>query len=318
MPEPETEEKIRYESYEKYRNVILLAILGWTPILWKHVRESHWLIAGFFVLFFLLDLADAIFDLILAGQLLYIGCDGAGLWGVFLLLATIVGRLVSGFYGLHYSNGSFLEYSFMELTVFLIEDGAAILVLAKLSNRMGTYSLGGMDTTVDTINIYLTTACALCHFGYFLVFMFMHGCCYSYLCVQGCCLNCAELFWRRKCGYEKESWVRLASSCSGLMLFNLALGGAIFQIYILFAKVIMQTDDHDFDVDGVDEEDDDYDYDGPLSGNLEIVAFVVYACTALIMIFRNAIYKLTTKKTFEDSDPDRFCCGVEGTILNAF
>jgi len=284
MSELDLNEKIRYK---RIRDAILLSILGWTPILWKHVKESHWLVAGFFVLLSLLDLADAIFDIILAWQLVYLGCDGAGLWGMFLMFATIGGRLVSGFYGLHYSKEVFVEYSFMELTVFLIEDGAAILVLAN--------SLDGMGTIVDTINMYLTTACALFHFGYFLLFMLMHSCCYSFLCVRSCCLNCAELFWRRKCLYEKESWSRLASSCFGVMLFNLALGGAIFQIYILFTKVIMSKDD-----------------DAPLSGSLQIAAFVVYAFTASIMIFRNSIYKVVTRVAFKDTNPDRLCWGVEG------
>jgi len=149
------------------RNIILLAAFGWTPDLSKYMRgrETSPFQFIFFCILFLVDLADAIFDLILSVQTMSLGSEGAGTgMGLLLFITTALGRILSALYGRYVAknpppeDAAFAYFAWMEMGVFFLEDGAAILVLAK--------STGGM-TVVETISMWLTMICGVCYIGYF-------------------------------------------------------------------------------------------------------------------------------------------------------
>ena len=223
------------DSDQDIRNIILLAAFGWTPDLLKYMRgiESCPFKFAFFFIFFFVDLADAIFDLILSVQTIMLGSEGAGTGlGLLLFITTVLGRIVSGLYGWHVAKHppdeyeAFFTFAMMEMGVFFLEDGAAILVLAK--------STGGM-TVVETISMWLTMICGVCYIGYFV-------------------FDTVKIMLK-----EGLSWVNLLFS-------TLAAGSVVFQSYILITEVLLSNDD-----------------DAPLSGGLEIAAFVVYGISALII-----------------------------------
>merc|ERR1719223_823114 len=155
------------DSDIRMMNVFLLAAFGWTPDLLKYMRGTSRSTFGFFLFFilFFVDLADAIFDLILSVQTIVLGSEGAGTGLGFLLFITTApsGRIISGTYGWRVAKDpppedwAFVYFATMEMVVFFLEDGAAILVLAK--------STGGM-TVVETISMWLTMICGVCYIGY--------------------------------------------------------------------------------------------------------------------------------------------------------
>ena len=175
--------------------LFLSSSLGWTPELYNKINKvkcgessfGEWSQAIFYSFAFLVDLADAIFDLILAFQTLYGGGDdgGKGL-GILLGIMTIVGRFITGLYGgfakrsMQYDEDELTKagfYLFMELTVFLLEDGAAILLLAKTTNS------SSLDV-LQTISLCLTLICAgafiLVVFGIMVHLIRQNGaCCYA-------------------------------------------------------------------------------------------------------------------------------------------
>ena len=125
--------------------------------------------------FFFVDFADAVFDLILSTRTMMFGNegDGAGFGlGLLLFIATILGRVVSAIYGWRVSRYppdeevAFVRFAFMEMVVFFLEDGAAILVLAN--------NTGGM-TIVETISMYLTIICGVCYFVLFVLGLIRRG-----------------------------------------------------------------------------------------------------------------------------------------------
>ena len=84
------------------RNIILLAAFGWTPDLSKYMRgrETSPFQFIFFCILFLVDLADAIFDLILSVQTIMLGSEGAGTFlGLLLFITTVLSRSLSDLYG---------------------------------------------------------------------------------------------------------------------------------------------------------------------------------------------------------------------------
>lgn len=101
--------------------------------------------------------------------------DGATEWiglGILLFVTTILGRIVSGLYGwaeaikpTDRDELSLGVFSYMELAVYFLEDGASILVLAKNS------ATGGEMNIVQKISLYLTILCGLCYLGYFVFFI---------------------------------------------------------------------------------------------------------------------------------------------------
>ena len=214
---------------------VSLAIIGFSPELLKfNDKKRNKFVFFFFYFVFLADFADAVFDLILAVRTMIVGTGGAGFgFGVLLAITTILGRVVSALYGWRVSNDpekyedDTTNFALAEMTIFFLEDGASILVLAN--------STGGM-AIVDKISMWLTIVCALCYIGY--------------LVLVGLIGNCLK---------------GVSGIFSFLLMGLLPAGSAIFQVYILVTEVLLSKDD-----------------DHPLSGGLEIAAFVVYGITAVL------------------------------------
>jgi len=222
-------------SGKDLRNIFLEATLGWTPILLKHVKERNGCKAALFLFLFVVDLADAVFDVVLGVQDIYAGSDGSGNLGILLLVMTILGRILSGVYGLAMAKNptsnedlAFLGFAFMELGVFFLEDGAAILVLAKST---------GSPSVIELMSTYLTVTCGLVYILYIVELLI-------------------------------DEWVHGYISGVGIVLVYavLPLASFVFFMYILATEVIFAQDD-----------------DPPLSGELEVAAFVVYGITAFIL-----------------------------------
>mmetsp|Transcript_64481 Transcript_64481/g.77425 ORF Transcript_64481/g.77425 Transcript_64481/m.77425 type:complete len:311 (+) Transcript_64481:156-1088(+) len=222
---------------ESVVKIVLLAIFGWNPSLWKQSNDNKCLKASFFSFLFLADLADAVFDLILSIQTMIYGLEGEGIgFGKLLLFATILGRIVSGIYGwiiseVHENEEEkrLVAFMLMETTVFYLEDGAAILLLANSTDDM---------SIVETISMYLTTICGLCY----TVFILRAG------------------FGGLK-RITRFKWFIV----SLIVIYG---GSFVFMSYILITQVMMSKAD-----------------DPPLSGGLEIAAFVVYGIVASFGIF---------------------------------
>jgi len=156
---------------------------------------------------------------------------------------TILGRILSGAYGVdvakHPAKDSFFGFAWMEMGVFFLEDGAAVLVLAKST---------GSPNIIEHISTYLTVTCGLVYILYYV-----------------------KLVIKELWGFIDE-WAlgTLDFDCCGvvgyLFFAVLPLGSAIFFMYILATEVIFAQDD-----------------DPPLSGELEVAAFVVYGIHAFFV-----------------------------------
>ena len=151
--------------------LFLSSSLGWTPELYNKIKKVkcgestciEWSQAIFYSFAFLVDLADAIFDLILAFQTLYAGSTGEKGLGILLGVMTILGRFTTGLYGrfamkiMQKDDRELFKaffYLFMELSVFMLEDGAAILLLAKTTTNSSSLDI------LQTISLCLTLICA--------------------------------------------------------------------------------------------------------------------------------------------------------------
>ena len=159
--------------------VISLAVLGWTPPVWFSIKNlksdlkkasSTWkekakalMVAIVFLLIFLLDFSDAVVDLLIFFQDLMEGMEGNRVYGILLGIMTILARLLAGWYGVAHNRISRSEYYddkveelliavyfFVELSVFMMEDGAAILYLAHTDRE---------DDILTKINMVLTSIC---------------------------------------------------------------------------------------------------------------------------------------------------------------
>ena len=147
--------------------IVSLATIGYSPELLKYTKDAQRLTPKFFYLFFifLVGFADAVFDLILSVQTMVLGTEGAGIGlGILLAIATILGRVVSALYAWWWvskdpptKEEAFIYFAWMEVAVFSLEDGAAILVLANSPGEM---------TVVETISLWLTIICGVSYFGY--------------------------------------------------------------------------------------------------------------------------------------------------------
>ena len=202
------------DSERNMLNVVLLSTLGWTPSLWQQTKGTKLPSPKFIFFFFLFiaDLADAIFDLLLAFKTMMFGIEeeGAGVsLGILLFVTTILGRLISGLYGLAVSkdppdeDGAFAAFAMMEMAVFFLEDGASLLVLAN--------SRGGMDI-VEMISMWLTTFCGICYVGYFVFFI---------------------------CGALLEEGL----GCIKVLFMLIPATSGAFQGYILLTQVILAEED---------------------------------------------------------------------------
>ena len=118
----DAELKGKLDGQTNLKNVFLLAVLGWTPLLWNYVKDSNPLMASVYFFLFVVDFADAVFDVVLGVQVIYSGSEGKGGLGILLLVMTILGRILSGVYGLamakNPSQVSFGSYAMMEMGVF--------------------------------------------------------------------------------------------------------------------------------------------------------------------------------------------------------
>jgi len=187
-------------------NMTLLSTLGWTPNLLTQIRNAQWVKVIFFFFLFLLDLGDAVFDIILSIKKML---DGEIGFGIFLFIVTILGRIVSGLYG--YSEGkghapaeaAFVRFAIMEVAVFFLEDGAAVIVLA---NTTGEFDL------IETISMYLTIACGLCYLLYFTLGF------WSILCTEG-------------------------MDCNRVRMLYFFVGSTVFQTYFLITQVVLREDE---------------------------------------------------------------------------
>lgn len=172
--------------------VFLSAVIGWAPPIWFSIKKHRYITtstcwgflrASIYVTIFLLDFSDAVVDLLLGFRTLSEGKEGRNDYGILLGVMTILARLLMGFYGVAYKRiaGSvkddkdletftIVTYFFMELTVFMMEDGAAILFFANDASNDDREK----DILKNT-SLYLTM---LCGFGLLLynVSMCWHFC----------------------------------------------------------------------------------------------------------------------------------------------
>ena len=97
-------------------------------------------------------------------QTIMLGSEGAGSFlGLLRFITTLLGRIMSDLYGRWLAKNpppeeyAFDNFAIMEMGVFFLENGAAILVLEN--------STGGI-TIVEMISIWLTMICGVCYIGY--------------------------------------------------------------------------------------------------------------------------------------------------------
>ena len=101
---------------------------------------------------FLVDLADAVIDLILSLQVSFGGIEGGRGLGLLLGIMTLVSRYVIHLYG-KIETPQPIDIVWMEMTVFMLEDGAAILLLAK--------NPSSSSDVIQSISQILTIICAV-------------------------------------------------------------------------------------------------------------------------------------------------------------
>lgn len=169
------------ESTVQFVVSVLQSSLGWTPELWGdkiqiikcgQSSRREWRLAMFYTFAFVLGLVDAIFDFILAFQAQYGSKDGGKGLGILLGVMTILGRFIIGLYGRltkkimrdgrHNEVPIAFIYLIFELTVFVLEDGAAILLLAKSSSSLSTIELISLILTLTKYAV----AFAIVFFGF--------------------------------------------------------------------------------------------------------------------------------------------------------
>lgn len=174
---------------------------GWSPMLARHIRHSNWRFLFFYFSLFLLDLTDVVLDGILSVTKLI---EGQISWGVFLAIATLLGRTISGLYGWSEvkdrpnPDAASVRFAIQQIAVFFLEDSASILVLANSTNS---------TLLLERLNLYSTLVSGGCYLMYF-VWIWV-----GILCSQG--MDCNRV----------------------RMLYFLA-GSVVFQIYILVTQVL--------------------------------------------------------------------------------
>jgi len=193
------------------------ALLGWSPPDFFKCSDLNCCkngLKGFMTgiivcFFFFIDISDAIVDFLLGANSIVNGSKGKGALGVWLIVATIVGRLLAA---IHANSTTFKDadrenqtfyYIVLEMTVFLVEDGAAIIFLAMNPN----------DGLLNTLSSWLSLICGCC----FIMYVLYYG-------VKDCI--------KSEIGQNK-------------MIFLLTLSSPVFMISILLRYVLLK--DADFD-----------------------------------------------------------------------
>jgi len=122
-------------------------------------------------LIFAVDFFDAVVDLMIFFRVLINGADGRGYrYGILLGIMTILSRILTGVFGVyykieskqlqtekhkvHFDNVALATLGFVETTVFMMEDGAAILYLANT-----VYEENTPNDPLTLSNLILTTVC---------------------------------------------------------------------------------------------------------------------------------------------------------------
>jgi len=158
---------------EWFRNqlfVVFKAMLGWSPPEWFRVSDLNYsknglkgFMTGIIVFFFfIIDISDAIVDLLLGFDSVVNGSKGEGTLGVWLVIATIVGRVLAAIHATKFKTEDRQEQTFvyilMEMSVFMVEDGAAIIFLA----------MNPEDGLLNTLSSWLSLICGCCFIVYIL------------------------------------------------------------------------------------------------------------------------------------------------------
>ena len=154
---------------ESLVNITTRSTLRWSPIMWEQVQAAKWLAISFLFFLFVVDLADAIIDLILAvKEMIYVGLDSKGINPCILLYCPILlGRAAFGRYG---QDLSMVEYKYneeerhlglailKEQCVFLLEEGACILLLASCKDGLDPVEMIRVDLGL------MFSVCFICAF----------------------------------------------------------------------------------------------------------------------------------------------------------
>ena len=194
------------------------AVLGWNPQILEFLKEKKWYSACFYLLVFLIDFLDAVFDLILSVRTIVFDTDGKGSFGYFLFAMTVWARIIGAMWVLVIGREADEVYKFsaflmMESSICIIEDGAVILFLAKQT---------GERDLISNISMYITIICGLAYTSAFL-FRFVP------LAKRSCSMySIYSLFGRRT----------VYASITSVM----QIGCTIFLAYILITQVILSTE----------------------------------------------------------------------------
>ncbi len=211
------------------------ALFAWTPPAGLSINKfkssdarlcrlewmKNFIAALFFCVFFIVDLADAIIDLIL-GMKKFFQRDGEEYeknYGILLFLMTILARIVAGLYGVatpHMKDDRAKMDSFfcMEIAVLMIEDGAALLLLLA-SDR-------NEDDVFTTLSAWLTAFCTICCIFYLLHWV------YTFLC---------------KARMEMGCIITTALSPLYITYFALIFFYPIVMMYVLFQEILLKDAD---------------------------------------------------------------------------
>ena len=128
-------------------------VLGLHPFFVDNIKYAQdWKTLVMYSFIFLVDLADAVIDLILSLQVSFGGIEGGRGLGLLLGIMTLVSRYVIHLYG-KIETPQPIDIVWMEMTVFMLEDGAAILLLAK--------NPSSSSDVIQSISQILTIICAV-------------------------------------------------------------------------------------------------------------------------------------------------------------
>lgn len=221
---------------------LLLGMIGWNPPAWykfKKEKECGWALfeAAFFVTFFFLDIVDTVVDLVTSSQAIIERTEetgGSDPYAILLFVMTILARFLTGWYGVAYkqaiTSGPMTEietyfgietliwvYFWVELCVFMMEDGAAVLYLVNNPNEKSIW---------DEMNLYLTMTCG----GGMILCLFVRTCLFLH--------NPTYFGVNKMQGYSLWDCSYLNYKMMMLLLGTYNLGTAISMIILLATQVL--------------------------------------------------------------------------------